>query len=259
MGATGPIKRKTVLVGEEPDSCEAPPTSPGGKYLLVAKHMNKIKAFFRKFLWLTVSVAATGYISLETYRPGFTNEQMVRFVAPDWTREQIEKEIEVVTSAHGLPKELLAAIVDTESAYQIDAMRYEPKVYDRLKGAPINSRMALASSHGLAQVMGYHAKDTCGLKSCIELTDPSKNLACAVTILNLNLKSAKGDVWTAVRMYNGSGEKADSYANKVLANFTNLVVKGAQKVHVESTQMAKRKGHTGPVDVARIEKALGDL
>jgi soluble lytic murein transglycosylase-like protein len=246
-----PIKRKTVLVGEEPDSCEAPPTSPGGTY------MNKIKAFLRKFVWLTVSVAATGYISLETYRPGFTNEQMVKFVAPEWSREQIEKEIEVVTSAHGLPKELLAAIVDTESAYQIDAMRYEPAVFERLKGSPANSRMALASSHGLAQVMGYHAQKTCGLRSWIELTDPSKNLACAVTILNLNLKDSKGDVWTAVRMYNGSGSKAEGYANKVLANFTNLVVKGAQKNHAESSvKMAKRKG---AVDVARIEKALGDL
>lgn len=247
-----PIKRKTILVGEDPNSCEDPPTSPGGI-------MDNIKSFLRKFIWLAVSLSITGYITLETYRPGFTNERLVRFVAPEWSREQIEKEIEAVTSAHGLPKELLAAIVDTESAYQIDAMRYEPRVYERLKSAPPNARMALASSHGLAQVMGYHAKDTCGLKSWVELTDPSKNLACAVTILNLNLKSAKGDVWTAVKMYNGSGDKADSYANKVLANFTNLVVRGAQKSYSESSQMAQTAKRKVSVDVAKIEKALGDL
>lgn len=243
-----PIKNKTVLVGKPSSESEK------ASFFSFGDKMQKFKEFFRKLSWLVVSVCVTGYIVLETHAPGYTNEQMVKFIAPAWSREEIEAEIEAVTKEHGIPKELLAAIVEAESAYQTDAMRYEPVVYERLKNVPQNSRQALASSHGLAQVMGYHAQQTCGLKSWIELTDPSKNLACAVIILNRNLKDSKGDVFTAVRMYNGSGAKAEAYANKVLAKFTNLIVKEAQVAAIERKNSTARKGAV--VDTAKIQKAL---
>lgn len=248
-----PIKNKTILVGK--------PSLESGKASLFSfgGGMNKFKDFLRKCCWLLVSIACTAYIALETYKPNLANEQiMAAFIAPSWTREKIDSEIKKVSEDNGIPAELLAAIVDTESAYQIDAMRYEPAVFERMSNkasGSVNSRMALASSHGLAQVMGYHAKETCGLTSWIELTDPSKNLSCAVVILKNNLKTSKGDVFSAVRMYNGSGSKAESYANKVLAKFTNLVVASSQKAYAEKMERPSRKGAPA-VNEPAIQRAL---
>lgn len=124
--------------------------------------------------------------------------------------------------AVGLPPELVKALVEVESGWKVDAVRFEPKL---MKGSTEEAR-AMASSHGLLQVLGSTAAQSCPtLKSWSELYDPAKNISCGVKIL-AEAKAATGSTKKALMAYNGgmrcasqSCPAAEAHAVKVLSKF----------------------------------------
>jgi hypothetical protein len=140
-------------------------------------------------------------------------------------KRTVEESIELVSKRTGYSKAILSAMVAVESSGGVYLYRFEPAVFNKMKreGAKVSDselRM-LASSHGVTHVMGYNASKRCGLHWS-ELYNADKALGCTVKILKDNAKkyentSKNRRVWLALRDYNGSGEMAEAYANKVLA------------------------------------------
>lgn len=141
-------------------------------------------------------------------------------------KRTVEESIELVSKRTGYSRAILSAMVAVESSGGVYLYRFEPAVYGKLKREGSNKvsdselRM-LASSHGVTHVMGYNASKRCGLHWS-ELYNADKALGCTVKILRENAKryetaTKNRRVWLALRDYNGSGELAEAYANKVLA------------------------------------------
>lgn len=153
-----------------------------------------------------------------------TRVEVVREMLP--AREVSTAELVATLSREmGINPIVTHAIIEQESGGREDALRFEPHVYARVKGRTDEERRMLASSFGLTQVMGYHARQTCGLKSWAELLQPEKNIRCGLTVLRDNLKRTRR-LRDALRMYNGSGERAEAYAEKVLARIGEKLVEG---------------------------------
>lgn len=132
-----------------------------------------------------------------------------------------------------VPAEILWAVVDKESAGGKYLHKFEPQVLERLerkKSGVVYDRHALASSHGLAHVMGWRAEE-CGLHWS-ELYHHAKNVRCAKHVLLSNYRSAKGEAWDrwreALRRYNGSGEMAEAYADSVMARVVKKLGKNLE-------------------------------
>jgi hypothetical protein len=144
----------------------------------------------------------------------------------------LDEIIEQVAIKHQLPEVLLRAVIDQESGGGNALYRFEPDVYTRLKPRKASSdsevRM-LASSHGVAHVMGFNAEPRCGIHWS-KLYDRTIGLDCAARILSQNLErhKANGDVarqlWLAVRDYNGAGRAAEAYATTVLARVGTMTL-----------------------------------
>lgn len=88
-----------------------------------------------------------------------------------------------------LPPGLLHAIIQQESSFQVKAVNLA-----RNKGVKI-------SSFGLGQLTLPSAKWYCNLKKK-QIYNPQKNIRCAATIINYQLKRYKGHVRRAVAAYN---------------------------------------------------------
>lgn len=131
-----------------------------------------------------------------------------------------------VSDEMGVNPVITKAIAMRESRLEPDAIRFEPKVFSRLKVGSEDQRRMLASSHGVMQIMGFN-QDICGLKSWAELYDPAVNVRCALYILKKNAQEARSiknpaaRLREALRRYNGSGEHAENYADAVMANIAD--------------------------------------
>lgn len=138
--------------------------------------------------------------------------------------------IKIVAAENRINPILLQSIIDVESGGKNDAIRFEPAVYGRINRRGSDEERMLASSHGLMQVMGYHAEKTCGLKSWAELYNPTINIRCGARILLSSLQSsARGEsrasnLRTALVRYNGVGEQAEKYAGKVMERIAELII-----------------------------------
>ncbi len=135
-----------------------------------------------------------------------------------------------VSREMGVNPLITEAIIEQESGGKADAIRFEPHVFARLKTGSEDQRRMLASSHGLLQVMGHHAANTCGLKSWSELYKRSQNIRCGLTILKHALHQHRSvmkpgqRLRLALRSYNGSGEKAEQYADSVMARIADKLL-----------------------------------
>lgn len=121
------------------------------------------------------------------------------------------------------------AIIEEESNGRIDAIRFEQHVFNRLPTRDAEQKRMLASSHGLMQVMGYHAAQSCHLQTWAELYDRAKNIKCGLKILSNNLKAAKGGtpaerLRNSLKAYNGSGPIAEEYAERIMARIADLLL-----------------------------------
>lgn len=138
-----------------------------------------------------------------------------------------------VSDKRGVPYVVLRAVVEQESSGGAFVYRFEDGVYSRLKQKfshlPDSEIRMLASSHGVAQVMGYNAEARCGVHWS-KLYQAGIGLDCGAQILRENLdKHAKESdtsrrIWLALRDYNGSGKQAEEYANEVMAKIGSLAL-----------------------------------
>lgn len=135
------------------------------------------------------------------------------------------------SSRAGVPGLITLAMAHVESSTSLNqfATRFEPSTYTRIKADNDTTRRALASSHGLLQVMGWHASTTCKgiVRHWSELYQPVKNLRCGLKILNdclgkfAKITDPSERVTKALGCYNGDG---DTYPQLVKRALADLVI-----------------------------------
>lgn len=145
--------------------------------------------------------------------------------------------VRVVSKRHRVPTVVLKAIIEQESADGKFLYRFEPDKYTQLKmkeRLPESEVRMLASSHGLAHVMGFNAEPRCGVHWS-KLYDSLIGLECGARILRENMdrhqsvKDSSRRIWLALRDYNGSGKRAEEYADEVMSRIGRLLLRGVDE------------------------------
>ncbi len=158
---------------------------------------------------------------------------VTEIVEPD--KVSVEEIIDRVSSEYHVPAVIIKAMAVQESGHwnRTNAIREEPQLLGKRinppKDLPDIERRMWVSSHGVLQVIyGFHYK-YCGLTHFSQLYDPYTNIRCGVSILRKNwdscsnIKNPGARLREALRMYNGSGEKAEAYAASVMAHLADLL------------------------------------
>jgi len=123
-------------------------------------------------------------------------------------------------SRHALDPALVCAVVEQESSWDPQAIRYEPAFRTRYVaplGLPPTEEIARSISWGLMQVMGQVAREH-GFagKFFTSLCDPAAGLDIGCQVLGAKLSAAGGDdVSRALLLWNGGANP--QYAPEVLA------------------------------------------
>ena len=135
--------------------------------------------------------------------------------------------IRIMSREAGIAEIITDAIVEQESNYQNDSIRTEPALCSKL-GAKEDKTVMLCSSHGLMQILGIEAKRQCKI-DWSQLYDRKTNLRCGLTILKNNLAFVKARtegerLRLALKMYNGRGEDAEIYADRVMSKIADRLI-----------------------------------
>lgn len=146
-----------------------------------------------------------------------------------------EKLANETAATHGLPGDLVLAMIWQESAGKPWSYRFEPAFWDRyLAGKPAWTRgltggalelwtRRCSASYGLLQVM-YPVAVELGLPVQAEpeiLFEPRTSLSYGCRKLSREMKRGP-DERTAIRRYNGAGPAAERYVAEVLAKREQL-------------------------------------
>lgn len=159
----------------------------------------------------TAHYASHSYVKLETRAITYLTQQKERALEALISFKEPSREIgakiltikDVIKSEaqkHNLKPELIESIIEIESNWKPNAIRFEPHL---AKGTTDQARMQ-ASSHGLMQILPLW----CGDKTCptvhtwADLYNPIKNIQCGTAILAQALKES-GSVHGALIAYNG--------------------------------------------------------
>lgn len=162
-------------------------------------------------LFASLHYAAHGYVKIEgaaldtldTYKE-LVLDRLESFRHP--TKEigaklsTIQDVVRIEAKKHNIKPELIESIIEVESNWKTNAIRYEPHL---AKGPSDQDRMN-ASSHGLMQILPLW----CGnlicpdIKTWADLYNPIKNIRCGTSILAQALKQT-GSVKGALVAYNG--------------------------------------------------------
>jgi soluble lytic murein transglycosylase-like protein len=128
---------------------------------------------------------------------------------------------------HGLPPELLCAIVEQESAWNPAAIRYEQRFYKKYvyplwvrREISDTEARARGFSWGLCQVMGQVAREH-GFAGVFlsELCEPAAGLEIGAKVFAHKLAVNQGNIYHALLAWNGGGNA--NYAAEVLARVKN--------------------------------------
>lgn len=129
--------------------------------------------------------------------------------------------VETKAKEAGVNPELIKALIDVESSWNPNAIKFEPNIFKKT-----GNRM-LSSSHGLMQILGLNATPrVCpGINSWFTLYNPEQNLSCGIHILKTNILKT-GSIYSALVAYNGGlgctsklCPSAIQYANKVMNQY----------------------------------------
>jgi soluble lytic murein transglycosylase-like protein len=122
-------------------------------------------------------------------------------------------------AAHELDAALVCAVIEQESAWDTDAIRYEPAFRTRYVaplGLPPTEEVARSISWGLMQVMGQVAREHCFSEKFLSaLCDPAIGIDIGCAVLAAKIASANDNTSRALDLWNG-GANPD-YAAQVLA------------------------------------------
>jgi soluble lytic murein transglycosylase-like protein len=122
--------------------------------------------------------------------------------------------------AHGLDAALVCAVVEQESGWDTDSIRYEPAFFERyikpITNLTQTEAQGRAFSWGLMQVMGQVARENgFGGLYFPSLCEPAIGLDVGCAVLAGKLKRANGDTSQGLLFWNGGGNS--DYAAEVLA------------------------------------------
>lgn len=176
-------------------------------------------------------VFATVFFGILAAWSGFSIpvEVRERIVYREPLKPSIDDLMQTIPAKYNIPPILARAIMEQESGGKRDAIRYEPGQRDRAKKAGAKTEgdiMALASSHGLLQIMGWHAPRY--NISWSDLYDPETNVEVGMAILRDCLdrkRASKKYDWyfQALACYNGS----EVYAKHVMEGVSRRLVEDA--------------------------------
>ena len=129
------------------------------------------------------------------------------------TREELIALAWDAAARHELPPELVCAVIEQESDWDANAIRYEPAFYDRyvypmsLKRAISETEgRARAFSWGLMQTMGEVAREFGFAGKCLSaLCEPATGLEIGCKVLAHKLAVNQGNVAHALLAWNGGG------------------------------------------------------
>lgn len=162
-----------------------------------------------------------------------TRVEVIREVAPI-KAVPLPELIKQVSKEQNVPVVALQAIVDQESSGGKHLYNFEPSKFAELEkksGKKGTDEMRMvASSHGVAHVMGFNAESLCGIHWS-KLYDEYEGLTCGAKILRKNIDRVSGEkdvgqrLWLAFKSYNGAGEMAENYANEVSSRVMKLLMK----------------------------------
>lgn len=151
--------------------------------------------------------------------------------------ENIPKKIEMYSSAFGMNKIVGMAVADKESEMNPYRFRYEEiwkRDYSKTVPCPPYHNKEecdlLYSSIGIMQISFPIWKDFCEVSHPIELFNVDVNIKCGIRILaeclhrNQHIKSNSKLLRRCYREYNGSGEKAEIYANDIMSRLVNYTI-----------------------------------
>ena len=162
-------------------------------------------------MWATVE-RNPRFIVVEIPVPGLSTESVS---SPEWTRlcetnasESLDTLIEEVSLETGVDAALLAAVMTKESTCNPNAVGTSGEIGLN----QINPRVWVPT-----------LVDEGFIQAPSDLFDPATNLRCSAYILADLLDRTDGDVWGALRKYNGSGPRARRYADSVHGLYTTLV------------------------------------
>jgi soluble lytic murein transglycosylase-like protein len=132
------------------------------------------------------------------------------YVKPPEVLSEADRQAVIRAAAlkHGVSPTLLRAQIKIESTNNADA--------HSIKGA-----------RGLMQIMPSNAQ-RCGLSSVAELWDEEKNIDCGAQIVSEELRNYKGNVISALMVYNGS-PRALKYNYPESVNYASNVIKEMAK------------------------------
>lgn len=124
-----------------------------------------------------------------------------------------------VAERHGLDSALVCAVIEQESGWDPNAIRFEPSFRERYVaplGFSATEEISRSMSWGLMQVLGQVARER-GYKanSLAGLCDPSTNMEIGCVVLSHKLTAADGDASAGLLLWNGGSNPA--YPAEVLA------------------------------------------
>lgn len=167
--------------------------------------------------WCVMSLEQHAIAALD----GLTEEAQARERVEPKKSPGVRDYVAEISRAHGVDPKLVESVIEQESNWRSDAMRFEPGVARDFnsRGVRDDEVTALATSFGLMQVLyGFH-RERCGLKSATELFDPRTNIRCGIAVLKACFAKSN-DVRRALVCYNG----AETYADEVLKRLANKMV-----------------------------------
>lgn len=178
----------------------------------------------RVFLVMLILILSmSGLLAFVSYdRP---SQVVTRVVEVERKPRPVKELIENIPPEYGISPLVMSVIVERESGGRNDAIRYEPGQMPRAAKLTKNAekQRALASSHGLAQVMGWWAPEF--KLEWFQLYDPETNIKAASAILKRCMDKQTAKTKTerlrgALACYNGS----NAYADAIIARIGSLLI-----------------------------------
>lgn len=159
-------------------------------------------------------------------------EQITAIINPkDPTLPEI---ISTISKKYQIPEVALKAMVLQESTDGKNLYRFEEGKFQALKTHKDYKKMSsdelrmMASSHGVAHVMGFTAREVCGVHWS-QLYNQIQGLDCGAKVLKLKLDKYSREpvpskrLMYALRDYNGSGTQAENYAKSIMLKIGEML------------------------------------
>lgn len=192
-----------------------------------------MKAKIKNFITQVILVCIFGislFLMGSHFMPRVIKEQVEKIVQVEKPEPSIEELLKTLPTQYSIDPVLVASMIEQESGYKKDAIRFEPGQMGRaakLTKNPEQQKM-FASSHGLMQIMGWHAPKY-GL-SWADLYKTQTNFELGLTILKNCIdrnkeKQGYEKYYSALACYNGS----ETYSEIVMKRYAKVLINERSK------------------------------